>query len=279
MFRKIVSLTALFSFVVTILTSLILYIAPQGRVAYWSDWKLWGLDKTQWGNLHITIGTLFVLALIIHAFYNWNPIVAYLSKKRQMVFFTKECLISLLVLVVVGLGTSLSLPPFSSFLNLSEQLKDAAAVKYGEPPYGHAELSTLKSLASKIGLTPEGILDSLTKAGYAAENAEETLVALARRYGVSPQRIYAAFAPAAQPGQELPPSPPAGTGLSPLADLCNRYGLKIPEVLRALAAKGITAKADMTIKKIAEDNKTSPQDVYGIIRDAFTPQPADKKAK
>ena len=53
--RKITSLTALVSFLLLILNSVILYIVPQGRVAYWSDWHLWGLNKTEWGNQHIII--------------------------------------------------------------------------------------------------------------------------------------------------------------------------------------------------------------------------------
>lgn len=279
MFRKIVSLTALFAFLATILTSIILYIAPHGRVAYWSTWKLWGLDKVQWGNLHVTIGTLFVLALLIHAYYNWTPLIAYLSKKRHLIFFTKECVISVLVLVIVGLGTFYEVPPFSTLLDFSESLKDAAAVKYGEPPYGHAELSSLASLAKKVGLTPESILEGLAKAGYRAENTRLTLADLSKRYGVPPQRLYLTFAPVAKPGENLPPSPPAGTGLSPLADLCHRYGLNIPEVLRALTAKGITAKADMTLKKIGEANGKSPREIYAVIHDAFTSRPADKQAK
>jgi hypothetical protein len=37
--RKITSLTALLSFVLMLVTSIILYIVPQGRVAYWADWR------------------------------------------------------------------------------------------------------------------------------------------------------------------------------------------------------------------------------------------------
>lgn len=269
MLRKIVSLTALLSFLVTVLTSFILYVAPQGRVAYWSDWSLWGLGKTQWGNLHINLGTLFLLALVLHIYYNWKPITAYLSKARKVVIWTREFAVALLVTVVVGLGTYLAVPPFSSFLALSEQIKDTAARTYGEPPYGHAELSTLASLAQKTGTSPETLLEGLKKAGYPAENASVTLLTLSRKYGVSPQRIYTAAVPPppAAPGT-LPASPPQGTGTLPLKDLCARHGLDAAAVLAHLAAKGITAKPDMTLKQIAEANQASPLDVYALIREA-----------
>lgn len=53
--RKITSLTAFLSFFMMLLTSVVLYLTPQGRVAYWADWRLLGLSKEQWGAIHILI--------------------------------------------------------------------------------------------------------------------------------------------------------------------------------------------------------------------------------
>lgn len=69
--RKITSLTAALSFMLMVLTSVILYIVPQGRVAYWADWRLWGMSKTDWGNIHINLGLLFLLAGFLHIYYNF----------------------------------------------------------------------------------------------------------------------------------------------------------------------------------------------------------------
>ena len=46
-----------------LVTSIILFITPQGRVAYWADWRLMGLTKTDWGNIHIVVGFLFLITL------------------------------------------------------------------------------------------------------------------------------------------------------------------------------------------------------------------------
>jgi len=89
--RQITSLTAFTSFVLMLITSLILYISPQGRVAYWADWRLLGLDKTQWSNLHINLGVLFLLAVFLHIYYNWKPILSYLKNKaRELKIFTPQ---------------------------------------------------------------------------------------------------------------------------------------------------------------------------------------------
>ena len=44
--KRITSLTIMLAFLVMVLTGIVLYIVPQGRVAYWADWRLLGLSKT-----------------------------------------------------------------------------------------------------------------------------------------------------------------------------------------------------------------------------------------
>lgn len=74
--RKATSLTVLLTFVLLVLTSVILYIVPHGRVAYWADWHLWGLTKTQWESFHINLGLLLLLAILLHIYLNWKVIVS-----------------------------------------------------------------------------------------------------------------------------------------------------------------------------------------------------------
>ena len=45
--RRLVSFTALTSFVLLALTGIMLFLSPQGRVAYWSGWRLLGLSREQ----------------------------------------------------------------------------------------------------------------------------------------------------------------------------------------------------------------------------------------
>ena len=61
MLRKIASLTSFLSFIVTLVTSVILYIVPHVRVAYWGAWHFMGLSKGQCGDIHIPVGTLFIV--------------------------------------------------------------------------------------------------------------------------------------------------------------------------------------------------------------------------
>jgi hypothetical protein len=267
--RKITSLTAMVAFLIMILTSIILYIVPAGRVAYWADWHLWGLDKNQWGGIHINSGTLFLLALILHIYYNWKPIVSYLKNKtRQLKIFTKEFNVALAIILVVVTGTLFEVPPFSSFLNQSESIKDAGAVKYGEPPYGHAELSSIKAFVKKMDLDEKTSLANLRKAGIRLDNPNQAMKEVARINHVSPQTVYLAMLPERKEGQveALPASPKAGLGKRLLADICQEYGLDRQSIVEGLAAMGISAKSDMKMKAIAEQNNASPMDIYEAIK-------------
>ena len=55
--RSLTAFLVTWSFLVLTITGLVLYIVPQGRIAYWVHWSLLGLEKEQWGwrkigNIH-----------------------------------------------------------------------------------------------------------------------------------------------------------------------------------------------------------------------------------
>lgn len=50
------------SFVMLLLSGAMLFVAPPGRVANWSNWRLLGLTKHDWGGLHIWFAAVPVRA-------------------------------------------------------------------------------------------------------------------------------------------------------------------------------------------------------------------------
>lgn len=278
--RKCVSLTAGLAFLVMVVTSIVLYIVPQGRIAYWADWRLWGLSKEQWGNIHINTGILFLLSLILHIYYNWTSLLNSLKDKaKNWTIFTREFTAALILTLVCILGTHFEIPPFSSILAFNESLKDQAALKYGEPPYGHAELSSLQTFAQKVGLDLNQGLGEIREAGFSVKEANQTLADIGKKNKVSPQRIFLAMKSKAgevksQDGKPilLPESPPPGTGNMTLADVCARFNLNLKTLLQDLSRAGIKAEESLTIKTIAENNQTSSMDIYEKIKAASVEQ-------
>jgi len=149
--RKITSLTALVAFVLLIISSIVLYIVPAGRVAYWANWQLWGLSKESWGAVHINLGVLMLVAMLFHVYYNWGAIVSYLkNQSKELRIFTPEFIVSTALTLLVVAGTLTGLPPLSSIIELGDKISESANVKYGEPPYGHAEMSAFSDFVRNI---------------------------------------------------------------------------------------------------------------------------------
>lgn len=267
MFRKIVSLTSLLSFILLMLTSVILYIVPAGRVAYWADYHLWGLTKTQWGNLHINLGVLFFLAVIIHTFYNWKAITAYLKNKaKEFRLFTAEFNLALLVTLLFSFGTYFEVPPFSTILNIGASISADAEAFYGEPPYGHAELSSLQTFTKKMELDLSTSLQRLNDAGMNVTSSGQSILEIAKANGGSPKEIYLVISPLEERIKTFPKEPPAGLGKRPLIDLCQEYSVSIKTVLNILSTNDINAKETMSIKEIANLSQRDPISVYELIR-------------
>ncbi len=267
--RKITSLTMLISFILELVTSVILYIVPQGRVAYWSDWRLWGLTKSQWGDLHINLGILFLLAAFLHLYYNWKPMIAYMKNKaKELKIFTTDFNIALVVSVIVCIGTFFNIPPMSTVLDFSESIKDAAAKQYGEPPYGHAELSSLKLFAKKTDLDLEAAKTLLNEASIKGVDDKITLGELAKINQTTPKALFKIMNPAQVKSDEeisFPDSPPSGFGRKTLAEICATYNLNIPTVIRDLGTKGVKASPEQTFKEIAADNDTDPHALFEVL--------------
>ena len=270
--RKVTSMTMFVSFVLLVLTSIILYIVPHGRVAYWSDWHLWGLTKGEWGNLHINLGFLFLFAGLLHIYYNWAPIKAYMkNKSRELKVFTPSFNIALLLSVVVGVGTYLEIPPMSTVINFSESIKDKASVKYGEPPYGHAELSSLKLFAKKQGLDLEKSIELLTKSNITITDASVTLAVIASDNGLAPQDVFeiiktAEISKKNEGNLSFPETPMSGFGKMTLGAICSEYDLMFQVVRQSLAKSGVKAEAKMTIKEIAADNDKNPMEIFELLQ-------------
>lgn len=270
--RKITSLTLLISFILLMLTSIMLYIAPHGRVAYWSDWHLWGFSRSEWVNLHLNLGVLFLVAFVFHFFFNLKVITAYLKNKaKELRFFTASFNLAFILTLTVCIGTYFMLPPMSLVLGLGEYISERADMKYGEPPYGHAELSSLKIFAKRVNLDLNKVRDLLDMKGIKVAGDSETIGDIARKNKMTAKELFEIMQPAIIPppaGSSFPDAPPPGFGRKTLADVCAEYNLHIPAILHALNKNNVEADPDMTLREIGETNDMEAMAVFEILHEA-----------
>jgi len=272
--RRAVSLTLLISLLPLALTSVILYIVPEGRVAYWSNWTMLGLSKTQWGDIHINLGWLFLVAGVLHLYLNWKPVVTYMkSKARELKVFTLEFNIALLLTLFFIVGTLMGVPPLSTILDFGTSFKEAAALKYGEPPYGHAERSSLKTLARRTGLDLEMIKNELSQAGVKYKDEEQTILEVATGNKLTPKEVWLLMKkakPTVSPGAKtsFPDAPFPGFGRQTLQQICDTYHLDCNEIILAFEEKELNVDVTKSIKEIANFNNTDPHALFELIHGA-----------
>ncbi len=273
--RKITSLTMFLSFVLLIATSIVLYVVPEGRVAYWSDWHFMGLTKTLWGDIHINLGILFLVSGFLHLYYNWKPMLTYMKNKaKQLKIFTADFNAALALTLFFTFGTLFQIPPMSTILDFSASFKDAGARKYGEPPYGHAELSSLKMFAQRTGLDLEIVKQQLQKSKVIFDDESATLLDIARTNNCTPKDVYMAMLPPEKTTDTsvFPDQPFPGIGKLSLKELCTRFNLDTEKIITGLGARQIKAEPDQTIKEIAQAKDMEPQTLFEIIHTVVTSQ-------
>ncbi len=115
-----------------------LYIVPSGRVAYFTGWTLFGLDKDEWSNLHIIFAIIMTIFVIWHLIVNWGILKRYL--------FSLESLFSIIIIVLVSAGTITQIQPFKAVSQIQNNIKNSWEENKVDIPIPHAEKFTLKGL-------------------------------------------------------------------------------------------------------------------------------------
>lgn len=279
MFRKIVSLTTLWSFIGMTFTGIILFIVPEGRVAYWADLHIIGLTKDQWGDLHTTISALFMISGLLHTYLNWNAIVLYFkSKAKKIVVFTPSFTISTIIFLIFVVGTYYKVSPFKDLLVLSDKVKESWREKVGTPPYPHAELSKLNDLCKKEGLDINVVVQILKDNNVQFSSPDEKFLDISRKNKFSPSSLWDLIeskydeyedkiegANNATSEKMVSENQPTGLGKMKLSEFSKKYKISIDDAIITLKKEGFNPKEDMTLKEIAEQKQVVPMDLYDLL--------------
>ncbi|UOD34802.1 DUF4405 domain-containing protein [Deferribacteraceae bacterium V6Fe1] len=279
-FRKIVSLTTLLSFLVMCYTGLILIIVPEGRVAYWGGWQLLGLTKSQYGELHTATSLLFLIFSILHIYLNWKAIMQYLKNKaKNFVLFTPNFVVALIITAAVFMGAYYKTSPFSDLYIWQSDVDDYWADKYGEPPFGHAELVGLKNFAKKMGLDIKKVKEILNKNAIKYDNENETLLQIANKNNKTPQDIYLLIKdakieadvdevkPEISKIEEKIPAEGSGLGKKSILSVINEYGLDKDSAFANLEKAGIKFDEKSLMKDMAAQIGVTPIDLFKIMKE------------
>ena len=254
------------SFIVDTVSGIILYIAPPGRIANWTNWKVWGLNKEGWGAIHTIFGYVLLIIVAIHLYYNWKIFLNYIWSRIQKALNLKwELVTSTLVCLFIFMGTLWDIPPFSSTMDLGEHIKESWEESKADLPVSHAELLNVNEFSETINVPSEEIFEILKSRGYKVESFQQTLGEIAGENNISPDKLYEEIKAGGAKPEVHDNVRGSGLGKKSLDMICAERGLSLDQVLERLRQKGVEASPDDRFIDIARKLGITPMEVLNII--------------
>jgi len=290
--RRVISLTVLLSFIMLALSGIMLFLSPQGRVAYWAGWKILGLTKDQYSAIHTTFMVLFLTVGIWHIVLNWRPITGYLKdRSRKIRLITPESAVALGLTLAFLAGPLTGLFPFRQFLDAGEAVKSYWEETVGAPPWGHAEENSLQRFCrgmedyhrlehqELVRIDCEEALVALRNQGLAVEGLDQSLMEIAESNGTTPQLLSGIILGVAQPMTPVEAAlaltspmeaarfqrPYSGLGRMTLREYSEEYGYDLAEMLRILEEAEFRVDPDEVLREEAIRLKTDPEGIIAAL--------------
>ncbi len=117
--RRFASFLAALTFAVMLVSGVVVFLAPSGRIARTADWTLLGQGRVAWVTMHATFAVLFVVAAAVHLALNWHAFTGYLTDRvHHRMRWTRELAASLALTALLVASAVADWPP-------AAQIKDA----------------------------------------------------------------------------------------------------------------------------------------------------------
>jgi DNA-binding phage protein len=253
--RVFISFGLLIAFVMLLVSGVILYVSPPGRVANWTDWRMLGLTKRGWMAQHTIFGFTFAILSLCHLFLiNWHAFLSYLkAKATKSLNHPVELLAILMLAALFGAGTFYGIQPFSGILEFGDGISNSWESKEKKAPVAHAELMSLVELSLQPGLGGDAgaLKTKLVSASLKVDSEKQTLAEIAAANGMTAEKVYEIIAPA---GNEKHKLQGEGFGKKTLQQVADEAGVSSTSLKLALHQQDVEAETDMTLKTIAEKN-------------------------
>ena len=272
--RSFISFGLFFSFFIILFSGIILYLAPAGRVANWTNWKLIGFNKTGWQSIHTIFSYTFVILSIFHLFYvNWKTFWSYVkSRARKGLNKTAELISATLVVLVIFFGVVYKVPPFQTIMDWGEQLTESWEKEETSPPIPHAESYSLEKFAADIlNIPADSALRMLRENNIRVDSMQQTLSDIGASNLLAPVDIFALFGTSGITVEQQITGKtyiPEGNGIGrmSLQQIGSTYHVPVDALIRALEDAGLEGVSPRSVlKDLAEENRMTPTELLEIL--------------
>jgi hypothetical protein len=277
-----------------------LFVSPQGRVAYWAGWKMLGLSKDQYSEVHTTFMILFLVTGIWHIVLNWKPIVGYMkNRSKQVRFFTPESTLAMLLTAAFLVGPLAGLFPFRQYLDAGADVKAYWESNSGSPPWGHAEENSLQRFCRGMEdferlengrlviIDCDAALEALRSAGLQVVGLSQRLVDMAEANNTTPRAVAEIVMGVARPAtpeeiaaglsalfssgdslaadSALYRKPYSGLGRMSLREYGQEYSYDVDTMVGILESAGLSVNPDATLREEATRLGTDPEGLISVL--------------
>lgn len=263
--RSFSSFGLAFSFLFILVTGVVLYFAPAGRVSRWIGWEFSGFNLTAWEALHTIFSYVFIGFALVHLLvFNWKAFYNYLKKRsKKGIHRRRELFWAGLVTIIIFFGTLFHIPPFGSVMDFGYFLSGKWGSKTVPAPFPHTEKLTLTELSERIPfLFVHDAIQRLEDAGISVENSEQTLGDIGAVNSLAPVEVYIILM-----GDSL-----LATGFTKPADLTVReyagsLEISSDELLLILKNSGIVPREDEFFRDLAKRYQTTPERLVCLVKE------------
>jgi hypothetical protein len=211
------------------------------------------------------------------------------NRSGRLVIFTKETILGFILAVLVVWGTLALVPPFGNILFALDDIKEDYEYSLGNPPYPHAELTTMAAFIKRMKFDEVKAIEILNAEGI-KYTMEENLKTIANNNNTDPAHIYALLKPTQVEGAEDEPVTMyegvqegvdmskyesmmgSGMGKKSIADAAAQVGISVEEALNRLMKYNIEANENDSLKSVGEEAGTMPMDIFIIIDSGVKPE-------
>jgi DNA-binding phage protein len=173
-----------------LISGIVLYFKPEGSIARWLDWRIWGITKSGWESLHTVFSFIFLVFAVLHILkVNLGILKVYFSKYRSIRAY-RELNIALFISVLFFIGTLLSIPPFHMIYQAGDYLSDSWGKKVEIENEAIEARQELSEVAGNLGIEENKPVKILEEKGYEHLQRNRSLQEIAGKNGVSPYTLY-----------------------------------------------------------------------------------------
>lgn len=198
--RRLVTAVLAVSFLATVVSGIVLFLRPEGSLARWTGWAIFGLDKKRWEAVHIVIVLVALAASMAHVWLNWRPLLASVvgpdsrrSASTGRLRISQEFVVAVGIVLLAASAASVPWQPATALIRWRSLIKDGTLAARVLPPAADADRLTVTELCRALAVDETRAVANARAHGITIEKPSQTIAALAERHGITPEAVYIAL--------------------------------------------------------------------------------------